>query len=244
MGLQYRDLTVDQAERIVACLEPLVSPARQARIEAVLARRTREVVLVLEEVFVDHNRAAVLRTADAFGLVEVHHVSQEGGDFKLSRRVALGSEKWMELCRHRDLGAALRTLQARGYEVWAAAVHDAAAPLEAIPVDRPVALLFGNEHDGLSAEAKHRADRTFFIPMVGFAESFNISVAAALALQDQMRRRGAGDPVRGAGHLAPDDRARLRACWFATSVRAASGLLEQAGLPMPVMSSARLEYTE
>lgn len=236
--LSYRELTVRQAEQIVDLLGPWLTEARRARIDAVLAQRTRDVVLVLEEVFTDHNRAAVLRTADAFGLVEVHHVCEGEGAWTLSRGVSLGSEKWMELQRHAGPEQALDALSARGFQVWAAAVHDASAPVEAIPVDGPVALVFGNEHAGLSRRIVASAHRTFHLPMFGFAESFNVSVAAALSLGSVLGRRRASTGVRP---LASDDAARLRACWYVTSVRAAPNLLAGAGLPTPVMSTGPVE---
>jgi tRNA (guanosine-2'-O-)-methyltransferase len=224
----YQELTVEEAERVCRLLEPLVSPARQARFDAVLAKRTRQVVLVLEDVHRDHNNAAVLRTADAMGLLEVHHVS-ESSDVDTSAAVALGSEKWLERVHHRSIARALGALRARGYATWAAAVHGESIPVDEVPVDRPLALVFGNEHRGISPEALAQVDGCFRLPMVGFVESLNISVAAALSM-DRILRRSGRPPLSAADQL------RLRACWCTQSVRSATGLLERAGLPRAVMS--------
>lgn len=233
-GVGYEDLTEEQVDRIRGILEPMVSVTRRARIEEVLSHRTREVVLVLENIYSDHNSAAVLRTADAMGLTEVHHLS-DADEIRLSRRVALGSEKWLDTVRHSDPGRAFEELRRRGYSVWGAAVHGDPSLLEALP-DGPLALVFGNEHRGLSEAALDRCDGCFRIPMYGFAESYNISVAAALALSATVAARRREGRLPG---LAPRDRDRLRVAWLARSVRAAPALLGKEGLPLPLLASAR-----
>ncbi len=210
-----------------ATLAPYLSEARRRRIAQVLDHRTRSVTVVLEDLVSDHNGAAVLRTADALGLMEVHAVSPADG-FPLSRKVALGTEKWVELVRHRGIDLAYASLRARGFSLWAAAVHgDAVAP-SSIPMDRPVALVLGNEHAGLSEAAAAEADGLFRLPMYGFVESFNVSVAAALALSGVLEARRSAGTLPG---LDPEDRAAVETRWFMRSVRAAPMLLAQAGLP-------------
>lgn len=237
--VHHAQLADEQVRRIRAVLEPYVSEARRARIEAVLAARTREVVLVLENIYSDHNSAAVLRTADAMGLAEVHHLSDQN-EVRLARRVALGSEKWLDTIWHPDAPTAFARLRARGYGVWAAAVHGEARPVEALPAG-PLALVFGNEHDGLTPEAAAGADGCFHIPMVGFAESFNISVAAALTLAETVLRRRRQGQLAG---LKPGDADRVRVAWYARSVRSARLLLEKESLPLPVLASARYAATD
>lgn len=237
--VHHSALCAQDVGRIRALLEPLVSDARRRRIDAVLAERTKDVVLVLENIYSDHNSAAVLRTADAMGLTEVHHLSDER-HIRLSRRVALGSEKWLDTVWHPDVASAFGALRGRGYQVWAAAVHGETRPLEALP-EGPLALVFGNEHRGLSPAAIERADGRFRIPMYGFAESYNISVAAALALSATVLRR------RLEGRLSVLDRAaadRLRVAWYARSVRSARQLLRKESLPLPVLATARYAPTD
>jgi len=237
--VHYRELTDDQVDAIRAILEPMVSEPRRDRIESVLAHRTRDVVLVLENIHSDHNSAAVLRTADAMGLTEVHHVS-DAEDIRLSRRIALGSEKWLDTVRHPDPGSAARALRERGYSVWAATVHGDAKALCDLP-EGPLALIFGNEHRGLSSDAVRSAEGAFRLPMHGFAESYNLSVAAAVALDHTVAAR------RASGHLSvldPDDAARLRVAWYARSVRSAALLLEKESLPLPVLAWARYAMSD
>lgn len=220
----------DLARRVTEVLRPYVSEARQRRIREVLEARTRAVVVLLEDVLNDHNGAAVLRTADALGLMEAHVIPGPEG-FKVSRRVAQGSQKWIEVTRHSDVDGAYRALRARGFEVWASAVHGDAVPVGDLPASRPVALVFGNEHAGLSRSAVSKADGRFHVPMFGFVESLNISVAAALALEAVVGSRRRAGALEG---LSPADRAIVEADWYATSVRASSQLLTRAGLgPWP-----------
>lgn len=216
------------AERVLEVLRPYVSEARQRRMTEVLHARTREVTVVLEDVMNDHNGAAVMRTADALGLMEIHVVTGPEG-FRASRKVARGSQRWVEVIRHDSVEAAYAALRGRGYKIWAATVHGQSfVPVNDIPREQRVALVFGNELDGLSDSAQGEADARFRVPMHGFVESLNISVAAALALSAVV------EPRRQAGTLAPldaDERLCIEARWYRQSVRASAQLLARAGLP-------------
>ena len=228
------------ADQVVEALRPYVSEDRQARLEAALASRTQSICLVLEDIHSEHNAAAVLRSADAFGILEAHLVPVNLG-FRVSRKVSIGAHKWLDVRRYPSADAAYATLRARGFEVWASAVKGEAVPLSEVPVDRPTALVFGNEHEGLSSEAIEHSDGRFHVPMTGFVESLNISVAAAITMFDVGRRR------REAGHWTalPADLVRqLRAAWYVLSVRAAPQMLARADLPMPVMTPEPLLVQE
>ena len=169
----YADLSEADVIRIVDALDEYLTPTRKARIEDALGTRTRDVALVLEDISSEHNASAVLRTAEAFGVLEVHVVPRDS-DFKLSRKVSLGAHKWIDLRRHKSAAQAYGELAARGYEVWASDVHGDTVSLEEIPTDGKVALVFGNEHSGLTPEAVAAAHGRFKIPMTGFVESLNI----------------------------------------------------------------------
>lgn len=236
--VRFADVPPETADRVVEALTGYVSEARRARIESALAARTRDLVVVLEDIHSDHNASAVLRTAEAFGLIEVHTVPRTS-QFKLSRKVSLGTHKWLDLRQATEAEQAYASLKARGYQIWAADVHDDPVPMQQIPADRPVALVFGNEHEGLTREAVAAADGVFKIPMSGFVESLNISVAAAVAMHDQLeRRRNLGGPAP----LGADELRQIRAAWYALSVRAAPQLLGRAGLPRPFMSLGPVRY--
>lgn len=222
-------LSVEQSLAVSALLAPYMLEERRARIDAVLEARTRDVTLVLEDVVSEHNGAAVLRSADAFGLMDIHFLPGPLG-FRASRRVARGSQLWVDAFHHSAPADCFEALRARGYQVWASTVHGEAIPVWELPTDRPIALAFGNEKDGMSRAALDAADGRFHVPMQGFVESLNISVAAALSLASNLQaRRQAG----GLHALPADEREQIRARWYAQSVRAAGMLLERASLPMP-----------
>ncbi len=229
MSLTFENLSPQQVEAATELLRPFVSEHRQARIEQILKARTRDMVLVLEDIYSDHNSSALLRTADAIGMLEFHIVAGKT-PFRVAKKVTSGAHKWLELRLHQKITHAYAQLRKRGYQMWASDVHGGAVALESIPTDAPVALVFGNEHEGLSTPAIEEADRCFRVPMRGFVESLNISVAAAISMHDVYSRRKQAGALRA---LAPEDFARLRARWFAFSVRAAPQLLEREGFPKP-----------
>jgi tRNA (guanosine-2'-O-)-methyltransferase len=196
------------AALVCAALEPLLSAERVARIDAVVARRTRAVVPVLEAVDDPRNVAAILRSADAFGLQEAHLIEGEQ-PFLASRRITQGAERWIDLVRHASPSACLASLRARGFRVYVATMQGELAP-EDLREAGKVALVFGNEHDGASRALLSACDGRCSVPMRGFSQSLNVSVAAAVALYTLARDRG--------GDLDADERAQLRARFMLLSV--------------------------
>jgi tRNA (guanosine-2'-O-)-methyltransferase len=165
----------------------MILPERLQRMYEVLQKRTRYVTVLTEAVDDPHNQAAVLRTAEAFGVQDVYVVTGKA-PFQPSPLVTRHADKWLTLYQKPDIITAIRDLQAKGYQVYASYLGEGTIPLSDIDVSRPTALLFGNEHSGVSQEALRAADATFMIPMYGFVQSFNISVAAALSLYDVTER--------------------------------------------------------
>ncbi len=173
--------------RIVEVLAPLVTPERLARFREVLARRTRSLIPVLDGLSDPHNGAAVLRSADAFGCHEVHTV--EGRfPFAVSHRVSRGTHRWLELHSHASAEVCCDALEARGYGIFIAAMDGTVTPEELAQVPR-AAVVFGNEHNGVSDAFRARATGVYRIPMVGFVESLNVSVASAITLYVASRGR-------------------------------------------------------
>ncbi|BBW98017.1 RNA methyltransferase [Geobacillus sp. FSL W8-0032] len=165
----------------------MILPRRLQRMHEVLNERTRYITVMMEAVDDPHNQAAVLRTAEAFGVQDVSIVAGRA-PFAPNRLVTRYADQWLTLHQKPDVQTAVADLKQRGYQVYASYLGDGAVPLSAIDLSRPTALLFGNEHRGVSEEALRLADGTFIIPMHGFVQSFNISVAAALALYDVTER--------------------------------------------------------
>jgi tRNA (guanosine-2'-O-)-methyltransferase len=173
--------------------ESLLLDGRRERIDEVVAQRTRSVTVVLDRLEDNFNMAAVLRTCEGLGIQEVHVVENPEISFEPNGAVTQGCDKWLDIARYRNFGACRKALSARGFALWASAVRPDATPLEDARFDGKVALIFGNERYGVSEEVLAGVDGMFWIPMRGFSRSFNISVAAAMALSQAMRGRPKGD---------------------------------------------------
>jgi len=186
----------------------LLSEDRRARILSVIAARLASVTVVLDRLLDPHNTAAILRTSEGLGLGRAHVVSHESQDALAHRRVTQDADKWLDIELHPTGGAAAAELKARGFEVWAGHLDDRAIHYTDLKADRPIALLFGNEHEGPSAETLAACTGTFRIPMAGFTQSFNVSVAAGIALAHVTQKRRAH--LESAGDLPEDERVKLQ----------------------------------
>ena len=204
-------------EAVTEAMRPLLSDERIARIEQVLDARLCSLTVALENLHDPHNGAATIRSIEAFGLAALH-VAEGSEPFRFSTAVTIGCERWIDVHTHPDFSACADRLHADGFSLYAA-VPGAGASIETIAMDRPCAIVFGNEHDGLTEGAIAACDATVSIPMYGFTQSFNRSVSVAVSIQRLAARRRA---VIGAdGDLDGQERARLRARWYAQRVRGA-----------------------
>lgn len=208
-------------DTVVEVLGAYLSGERKARMEEVLDRRLSSVAVVIENLYDAHNGAAAIRSMEAFGLTDLHVIETES-PFRFAAGVSIGCEKWIGLHRHPDVASCARAVRERGFAVYAT-LPDAEVDIETVPVDRPIAVLFGNEHEGVTAEAVAACDGAVSIPMHGFTQSFNLSVSVALAMHRLAARRRRF--IGAAGDLEVGERAFLRARWYALSVRAAELLL-------------------
>jgi tRNA (guanosine-2'-O-)-methyltransferase len=212
------------SDAITAALLPLVSEARVARIDEVLARRLASVTAIVEDTYDPHNAAATIRTSEALGLQDLHVVDTNRA-FSSIAGVTRGAHQWIDLHRWPSAADAARELRARGFRVIAT-VPGASASIDELAVSAPVAVMFGNEHDGLSDTAVRACDGAAAIPMFGFAESYNLSVTVALVMSAITTRRRAH--LAAPGDLDDARRARLRARWLALGVRGAEAVIERA----------------
>lgn len=173
-----------------------MTPERKARIERVAARRQPDLTVFMEQVHKPHNLAAVLRTCDAVGVLRAHAVPASGGIPTLNH-TAQGAQRWVELIRHQDTESGLRLLKAQGFILYAAHFSDRAVDFRQPDYTRPSAFVMGTEKFGVSEEALALVDQEIVIPMVGMAQSLNVSVATAVLLFEAQRQREA------AGRLVP-----------------------------------------
>jgi tRNA (guanosine-2'-O-)-methyltransferase len=208
------------AATMVERLRPFLSERRQARIEAVLAARLRSVEVAIENPYDPHNAAAVVRSAEALGVWAVHVIAASTGILR-AEGTTTGTHNWIDTHHHAGLEEFLAEFSRRqDGMLLAGACVDATHMLDELPIDAPICLLFGNEHAGLSAAAQAACTLRFRIPIFGFAESYNLSVAAALSLYSQTARRRA---ALGAspGRLGDLDAATAeleRARWYLRSI--------------------------
>jgi tRNA (guanosine-2'-O-)-methyltransferase len=169
------------AEVVIEALSSVVTPERRRRIQQVVAQRTDDVVVVLDSISDPHNSSAVLRSADAFGVQTVHVIVGSYG-FRTSLGVSKGTHRWLDVIRYETPQACARRLKDAGYAIYVAAMGVDRDP-EGLRGSSRVAVVFGNEHRGVSPEMAELADGSFSIPMRGFVESLNVSVAAAITMQ-------------------------------------------------------------
>lgn len=211
--------TNDDPRLVVDALGPHLVDERRDKIDRVAASRLDGLVVLLEEVRDPHNGGAALRSCEAIGVREVRVV---GPSFGFSERVTQGCDKWLDIVRDEKIERVVVELKARGYRLCAA-VPGAPTSLEELDPLAPTAFLIGNERDGLSAAARAACDVEFAIPMFGFSQSLNLSVATALCVftHAQRRRRALGRN----GDLDEDAVVRLRARYYRRDVRGADAIV-------------------
>jgi tRNA (guanosine-2'-O-)-methyltransferase len=211
------------AARVTELLGPMLTEERIARIEQVLDARLSSVTVALENLYDPHNGAAAIRSIEGLGLTALH-VIEGTGPFRFSHEVTIGCDKWVAVRRYPDVPACAAALRAAGMTLIALD-PDARQDVDTVAVDRPLALLFGNEHDGLSDAALAACDGRVALPMHGFTRSFNLSVSVALATARIAERRRTW--LGCAGDLGDEERAILRARWYVLSIKAAGPILDR-----------------
>jgi tRNA (guanosine-2'-O-)-methyltransferase len=204
------------------------TPKRFHRVRAVLDRRQPDLTILMEDVQVPRNLAAILRSCDAVGVLEAHAV-WPGGRLKISRPASGGNRKWLPVHKHRMLAPALDHLKSQGMRILAAHPTPDAVPFREVDFTLPTVLLLGNEDNGLTPEALAGADAVVTIPMEGMGTSLNVSVAAALLLfEAQRQRRAAG--FYDAPRLDSETYARLLFEWTYPTLAAQC---RKRGVPCP-----------
>ena len=162
-----------------------ISENKKSLFETIIKNRTRHITVVLEDIYQPHNASAVLRSADLFGVQDIH-IIENRNQYEVNPDVALGSSKWLTLNKYnnqeQNTVACFENLRKNGYRIVATTPHKEDVMLDELPLNQKTAVVFGTELEGLSDIALENADAFVKIPMYGFTESFNISVSAALTL--------------------------------------------------------------
>ncbi len=180
---------MDREEQLTSYLKQYLSDRRIQLIEEKLESRTRFLTVVLEDIYNSHNANAVVRSCECFGIQDLHVVEQRN-EYRLSPNVLQGSAKWVNRIHYNspnneNIADCYRNLKKEGYRIVSTSPDmESSIPIHQFEFSEPVALVFGTELDGLTNYALENADDRVYIPMVGFTESFNISVCAALSLYE------------------------------------------------------------
>lgn len=202
-------------EEVIAKLEPLSTDGRRARLGWLLDQRLDSVTVVMDKPHDPFNGAAVARTCDALGVQRLHVVATRE-PFLLARSVARGSEKWIDVVEHANVRDAVDALREGGFTLVAGDPAGELLPRDLATIPR-VAIVVGNEHDGIAAELRAAASRTVRVPMRGFAESLNLGASTAILMSHAVEGR--------AGDLSHADKRRLYARGLFLSVRSAPAVL-------------------
>ncbi|MBP9792797.1 MAG: RNA methyltransferase [Flavobacterium sp.] len=171
-----------QDENYLQYLEGFLTENRKEGFLRVLENRTKHFTVAVEDVYQLHNTSAVMRSCEVFGIQELHVIEQKYGK-KIDSEIALGAQKWVDIHRFATNQDCIDDLKAKGYQIIATTPHENDCELEDFDISKPSAFFFGTEKYGLSEEVLNQADGYLKIPMVGFTESLNISVSAAIILQ-------------------------------------------------------------
>jgi tRNA (guanosine-2'-O-)-methyltransferase len=168
-------------------LEGFLTDNRMERFRQVLSKRTNHFTVAIEDVFQLHNTSAVMRSCEVFGIQQLNVVEEKFGK-SIDKEIAMGAQKWVDVNRFESISACIHNLKDKGYQIIATTPHENDCMLDDFDISKPSALFFGTERDGLSEEVLKEADGFLKIPMAGFTESLNISVSAAIIIQNLMSR--------------------------------------------------------
>lgn len=204
-------------------LEDFITENRKSRIEEILKFRTKHFCVALEDVYQLHNTSAVMRSCEVFGIQDLHVIEERYGK-KIDKEIAMGSEKWVDIHRHGNHQSCIDQLKKKGYQIVATTPHTDANYLENFDIQKPSALFFGTEKNGLSDEVLQQADVYLKIPMVGFTESLNISVSAAIIIQNLTNRLRNSDID---WELTPEELLNKKIDWTRKSIKDLDNITKQ-----------------
>lgn len=207
--------------KLLDYLEGFITPERKARFLDILEERTNYLTVAIEDVYQMHNTSAVVRSCDVFGVQQAHLIESKFGK-RLDKDIAMGAQQWVDIKRYNTTTDCIDTLREQGYKIVATTPHRNNCSLTDFKLESKTALFFGTERDGLSEEVLEKADSFLKIPMVGFTESLNISVSAAIILHtltSQLRKESIN------WRLTEEEKLEKRLDWTKKSVRSLNDVL-------------------
>jgi tRNA (guanosine-2'-O-)-methyltransferase len=205
-----KDLRV-QAQVVHDVVGALLTPERLEKIQRVVDERTFSSVIVLENIYDRGNASAVMRSAEALGFGQVHMIEATDA-FKESQRTTAGADKWVEIRKWKTTADCVSELKKQGKQIVVTHLDQTSKKIAEVDFSKPTAIVLGNEKDGVSKEMIEAADHRVILPMVGFVQSYNISVAGALSFyhiyMDRVRR------LSKQGDLTDEEKMILRAYYY------------------------------
>ena len=205
-------MTNEFDQQLLNELYEIITPNKVEMFEELSALRTRHVTVVLENIFQEHNASAVMRSCESFGIQDLH-VIEKDNKYKVQRDIARGAGRWVDMTNYSSENPTLdciKQLKAKGYKIVATTPHKDDFTIDTLPIDEPIALVFGTEDSGISDEVREHADAFVKIPMYGFTESFNISVSAAISMHVLRSRL---ENASFEWKLTPEEQLKLKIRW-------------------------------
>ncbi|KSA14037.1 TrmH family RNA methyltransferase [Maribacter dokdonensis] len=204
-------------------LEEFISENRKERFTEILSQRTNYITVAVEDVYQMHNTSAVVRSCESFGVQTAHLIEGKYGK-RLDEEIAMGAQKWVDVKRYQNSKEAIDTLKNKGYKIVATSPHADSSLLQNFKLNGKTALFFGTEKNGLSDYVLENSDASLKIPMVGFTESLNISVSAAIILQHVTTQLKSSNID---WQLTEDELWERRLDWTKKSIKSIDDILER-----------------
>ena len=212
---------------VLAEMYDLITVNKRQMFDRIASDRTKHVTVVLENVYQDHNASAVLRTCDCFGIQDLH-VIEKNFRYEVKRDIALGAGRWVDLHQFNEGNTpdldCIRELKEKGYRIVATTPHTEDRTIHDLELDQSLAIVFGTERRGISTELLELADEHVKIPMYGFTESLNVSVAAAITME-VIRERLERSDINW--RLSEDEQIALKLKWCRKIVKGGDALEEK-----------------
>ncbi len=210
-------------EHLLGYLEGFLSEERKQRFIEILSKRTKYLTVAIEDVYQMHNTSAVIRSCEVFGIQEAHVVEERYGK-RLDKNISMGAQQWVDVHEYNNVHDCIKKLKTNGYKIIATTPHNDSCFLDDFVIESKTALFFGTERDGLSDTVMENADSFLKVPMVGFTESLNISVSAAIILQNLTNQLKKGD---FSWQLSDEEKLEKRLDWSKKSIKSIEGILER-----------------
>ncbi|MBL4662129.1 MAG: RNA methyltransferase [Flavobacteriaceae bacterium] len=209
--------------KLLEHLKSFLTERRRTLFQKVLSERTRHFTVVTEDVYQMHNTSAVMRSCDVFGIQDLHVVEERLGK-KMDREIAMGAQKWVNLYRYPKIDDCISQLKNDGYQIIATTPHNDSQLLADFDITQKSAFFFGRETEGVSDTVMQAADGFLKIPMYGFTESLNISVSAAIILQQVVGKMKCSDVV---WQLSEEEKQVIELDWTKKTIKSAAKIVKR-----------------